>query len=189
MAEVTALSDLVNQPFRLLKELDRRCRQAAAGRQQEAALETGDEWVGVGLRIGDLNVLVERDEVREVLTVPPLARVPGARSWLRGLANVRGQLLSVVDLHELAGGEPTVPTRASRVIAVKHPEIPAGLLVDEVRGFRRFQPDEAVNEIPEALSESFRGFFRGGFKRGKDFWAVLSLRDLVESQLFLQAAK
>lgn len=189
MAEITTLSDLAQEPFRLLQELDRRCRQAAAGRQQDATLETGDEWVGVGLRIGDLSLLVERDEVREVLTVPPLARVPGARSWLRGLANVRGQLLSVVDLQELAGGEPASLSRSSRVIAVKHPEIPAGLMVDEVRGFRRFQPDEAVQETPDGFNEEFQSFFRGGFRRGKEFWAVLSLRDLVESQLFLQAAK
>ncbi|MCP1728409.1 twitching motility protein PilI [Natronospira proteinivora] len=189
MAEITTLADLANQPFQLLQELDRRCRQAAAGRQQDATLEDGDEWVGVGIRIGDVSILVERDEVREVLTVPSMARVPGARSWLRGLANVRGQLLSVVDLQELAGGEPATISRSSRVVAVKHPEIPAGLMVDEVRGFRRFQPDEAVQEVPDVFSEEFRDFFRGGFKRGKDYWAVLSLRDLVESQLFLQAAK
>lgn len=189
MAEATTLTDLVEQPFRLLQELDRRCRQAAAGRQQDAALETGDEWVGVALVMGGRNILVNRDEIREVLPVPTVARVPGARAWLRGLANVRGQLLSVVDLNHLAGGQPTHVDRTSRVIAVKHPEIPAGLLVDEVRGFRRFQPDEAVDNQPEDLKGEFAGFLRGGFRRGEEYWAVLGLRDLVESQLFLQAAQ
>ncbi|MDQ2070597.1 chemotaxis protein CheW [Natronospira bacteriovora] len=188
MAEMTSLTDLVDQPFRLLQELDRRCRQAAAGRQQESGLETGDEWVGVGLVMGDQNILVERDEVREVLPVPTLARVPGARPWLKGLANVRGQLLSVVDLSMLAGREPTPMDRKARVVAVKHPEIPAGLLVHEVRGFRRFQPDEAVQELPD-LDEPFRSLFRGGFRRGDEYWGILNLRDLVESQLFLQAAQ
>lgn len=189
MAEVTTLADLADQPFKLLQELDRRCRQAAAGRQQEGALETGDEWVGVALVMGDHHILVDRDEIREVLPVPSLARVPGARAWLRGLANVRGQLLSVVDLSHLAGGEPTHTDRTSRVIAVKHPEIPAGFLVDEVRGFRRFQPDEAVDKTPEGFDRAFAEFFRGGYRRGDEYWAVLGLRDLVESQLFLQAAQ
>jgi len=189
MAEIVALTDLIDQPFRLLQELDRRCRQAAVGRQREGSLEAGDEWVGVGMRMGDINVLVAREEVREVLPVPQVARVPGACAWLHGLANVRGQLLSVVDLNHLAGGSATVRDRASRVVAVKHPEIPAGLLVSEVRGFRRFQPDEAVDETPEHLNEVFSAFIKGGFRRGDEYWAVLSLQDLVESQLFLQAAQ
>ncbi|MEA5445250.1 chemotaxis protein CheW [Gammaproteobacteria bacterium AB-CW1] len=189
MADITTLSDLVDQPFRLLQELDRRCRQAAAGRQQEATLETGDEWVGVGMRMGEHNILVPREEVREVLPMPDLARVPGARAWLLGLANVRGQLLSVVDLRQLGGGESTPLDRRSRVIAVKHPEIPAGLLVSEVRGFRRFQSDEAVDEANDELGAEFRPFVRGAFRRGEEYWTVLSFRDLVESQLFLQAAQ
>ncbi len=188
MAEGATLSGLAGQPFELLQELDRRCRRAAAGRQQEVALESEEEWVGVGFLLGSQHFLVARDEIREVLPCPDLATVPGARSWLKGLANVRGQLLSVVDLNELAGGEPTPRGRATRVLAVQHPEIPAGLLVDEVRGFRRFQPGEAVNESPDMNSE-FQPFLKGGFRRGKEYWAVLNVRDLVESQLFLQAAE
>lgn len=188
MADATPLQKWSGQPFELLQELDRRCRQAAAGRQQEVALESEEEWVGVGFLMGGQPFLVARDEVREVLPCPTLARVPGARSWLKGLGNVRGQLLSVVDLHELAGGAGTPQERSTRVLVVQHPEIPAGLLVDEVRGFRRFQPGEAVDESPE-LHPDFQPFVRGGFRRGEDYWAVLSVRDLVESQLFLQAAE
>jgi twitching motility protein PilI len=188
MAEITALTDLVDKPFQLLQELDRRSRQAAAGRQMDSGLETADEWVGVGIRMGDHNILVERDEVREVLPMPSVARVPGAQSWLKGLANVRGQLLSVVDLSELAGKGSTLIDRASRVVAVRHAEIPAGLLVNEVRGFRRFQPDEAVDELPD-FDGPIKELFRGGFRRGDEYWAVLRLRDLVESQMFLQAAQ
>src|SRR5438270_1864270 len=46
---------------------------------------------------GDL-YLVAREETREVLGVPAsTTRVPGARSWIKGLANVRGQLLPIID--------------------------------------------------------------------------------------------
>ena len=188
MANPKPLQALSDQPFELLQELDRRCRQAAAGRQQEVALESEEEWVGVGFLMGGQPFLVARDEIREVLPCPVLARVPGAKPWLKGLGNVRGQLLSVVDLHEIAGGSPTPHGRSTRVLVVQHPEIPAGLLVDEVRGFRRFQPGEAVEEVPE-LHPDFQAFVRGGFRRGEDYWAVLNVGDLVESQLFLQAAE
>ena len=83
--------------------MERRSRAAAAG-----ALGGGDvsleEWVGVGFRLGTERFLVPRGEVREVLMVPPaITRVPGAKSWVRGLANVRGHLLPVVDLKEFLG--------------------------------------------------------------------------------------
>jgi twitching motility protein PilI len=183
----STLADLSDRPFELLVELDRQCRQAATGRR-EVAVAPENEWVGVGLRVGPHAFVVSRDEVREILPCPSLARVPGARKWLLGLANVRGQLLSVVDLQQLAGGSATTVERSTRIVVVNHAEIPAGLQVDEVRGFRRFQPDEAVNEIPD-LDSVFRSFVAGGFRRGDEYWAVLRLQDLVESQLFLQAAE
>jgi twitching motility protein PilI len=183
----SSLAELADRPFELLTELDRLCRQAAAGRR-EAAMATEHEWVGIGVRIGPHAFVVPREEVREILPCPRLARVPGAKKWLLGLANVRGQLLSVVDLHQLAGGSNTAVERSTRVVVVNHPEIPAGLMVDEVRGFRRFQPDEAVDERPD-LDDAFIPFVTGGFRRGDEYWAVLRLQDLVESQLFLQAAE
>ena len=52
--------------------------------------------------------LVAREEAREVLGVPaPLTRVPGAKSWILGLANVRGQLLPIIDLRAYLGSGPT----------------------------------------------------------------------------------
>ncbi|MGD8690216.1 MAG: chemotaxis protein CheW, partial [Gammaproteobacteria bacterium] len=122
------------------------------------------------------------------LTFPTLTRVPGAKGWLQGLANVRGQLLPVIDLRHFAGAGETPVNRNSRVIVVNHPEIPAGFLVDEVRGFRRFQPSERVDEKPP-VETHFAPFLTGSFRRGEEIWGVLNLHGLVESSSFLQAAE
>ena len=64
--------------------------------------------------------LVAREEAREVLGVPaPLTRVPGAKSWILGLANVRGQLLPIIDLRAYLGSGPTPASRSARVIVVE----------------------------------------------------------------------
>ena len=65
-------------------------------------------------------------------------RVPGAKAWIKGLANVRGQLLPIIDLRQFLGSGVTPVTRNTRIVVVNHREIPAGLIVDEVLGFRRF---------------------------------------------------
>src|SRR6516162_10917373 len=131
------LKSLRDRPFDLLAELERRGRAVSAQLSEQA--DTGREWVGVALRMaGDL-YLVAREETREVLGVPAsTTRVPGAKAWIKGLANVRGQLLPIVDLRHFFGSGITPITRNTRIVVVHHREIPAGLLVDEVLGFRRF---------------------------------------------------
>src|SRR3974377_1558310 len=77
-----SLRELSDRPFELLRELERRGRAAAGGRD---AVE-GREWVGVAFRLGAESFLVAREETREVMALPPgLTRVPRARGGSRGL--------------------------------------------------------------------------------------------------------
>ncbi len=106
----------------------------------------------MAFRMGGETFLVERDEAREVMGVPaPITRVPGARPWILGLANVRGQLLPVIDLKQYFGSGESVAGRNMRVIVVNHREVPAGLVVDEVLGFRRFADREFKTESPPTM--------------------------------------
>lgn len=132
--------------------------------------------------------LVAREETREVLGLPTaITRIPGARSWVKGLANVRGQLLPILDLRQYLGSGVTQPSRNARVLVVNHREVPAGLMVDEVLGFRRFADREFSAEVPPTVVRVDR-YLAGAFRRGSEVWPVLSLRNLVESPSFLQAA-
>jgi twitching motility protein PilI len=186
MAEEVSLKSLRDRPFELLAELERRGRAVSAQVNQESA--TGREWVGVALRMaGDL-YLVAREETREVLGLPPsLTRVPGAKSWVKGLANVRGQLLPVIDLRQFLGSGTTPVTRNTRVVVVNHREIPAGLLVDEVLGFRRFAEGEFTADAPPTVARCER-YLAGAFRRASEQWPVLSLRSVLESSAFSEAA-
>jgi twitching motility protein PilI len=182
----TSLRSLRDRPFELLKELEKRSRNVAAGTPPEAT--AGREWVGVAFRMGGETFLVAREETREVLGYPAvITRIPGAKSWVRGLANVRGQLLPMLDLRQFLGSGATVPQRNTRVVAANHREIPAGLIVDEVLGFRRFAESEFDAEAPPTVIRC-EVYLAGAFRRGGEVWPVLSLKSLVESQSFLQAA-
>ncbi len=178
------LATLVDQPFAVLQEMERRSRAAHAGQGAEVSAE----WVGVAFRIGEEQFVADRNQVREVLMLPEdITRVPGARRWLLGIANLRGHLLPLIDLKLLLGGGRTTLRRGTRVIAVNHREVPAGIVVDEVLGFRRFMEheysEEAVNTIVRC-----ENFLAGNYRRGEDRWPVFNLFDLVESKMFLQAA-
>jgi len=179
------LAALVEQPFELLQEIERRSRAAHSG---QGAGSAPAEWVGVGFRIGEEQFVASREQVREVLMLPDaVTRVPGARRWLLGIANLRGHLLPLVDVKLLLGSGRTTLRRTTRVISVNHREVPAGLVVDEVLGFRRFMDHEFANEAAETIVRCDR-FLSGSYQRGDESWPVFNLFDLVESNMFLQAA-
>lgn len=182
----TPLDELRAQPFELLQELERRSRVVASGRGRESGSQ--EEWVGVGFRVGDIFLVAARTEVREVLPFSGITKLPGAKPWLLGLANVRGQLLPITDLNAFFGGAPTNIGRNTRVIMVNHPDVPAGLLVDEVRGFRRFVASEQVTAMPD-ISPGMMPFIGSAYDAGDQIWGVLGVQALVESQTFLDAAR
>lgn len=179
------LAALIERPFELLREMERRSRAAHTG---EGNGDVPEEWVGVGFRIGEEQFVANRDHVREVLMLPDaLTRVPGARRWLLGIANLRGHLLPLIDLKLLLGSGRTTLRRSTRVISVNHREVPAGLVVDEVLGFRRFMDHEYSSEAADTIVRCDR-FLGGTYERGEDAWPIFNLFDLVESNTFLQAA-
>jgi len=186
MEEVAALHALRDRPFELLAALERRGRSASAAPGEEAS--TGREWVGVALRMAGELYLVAREETREVLSVPSqVTRVPGAKTWIKGLANIRGSLLPIIDLRQFLGSGTTPATRNTRIIVVNHREVPAGLLVDEVLGFRRFAENEFSGETLPTIVRCER-YLAGAFRHAQEQWPVLSLRLLVENPGFLDAA-
>jgi twitching motility protein PilI len=186
MSAPAELSSLVQQPFELLREIERRSASAQSG---AAGGSLAAEWVGIGFRIGEEQFVASREQVREVLMLPDsMTRVPGARRWLLGIANLRGHLLPLVDIKLLLGSGRTTLRRTTRVISVNHREIPAGLVVDEVLGFRRFM-DQEFSDKAVATAVRCDRYLAGGYQRGEEFWPIFGLFDFVESNLFLQAAE
>ncbi|MEZ5500583.1 MAG: chemotaxis protein CheW [Steroidobacteraceae bacterium] len=186
MSEQSNLKSLRDRPFELLSELDRRGRELTAAVAKENPEQR--EWVGVALRMAGELYLVAREETREVLSLPShVTRVPGAKSWVKGLANIRGQLLPLLDLRQFLGSGVTPVTRNTRVLVVNHRDVPAGLMVEEVLGFRRFTDGEFSADAPPTVVRCEQ-YLAGSFRRGQEVWPVLSLRSLVESSAFQDAA-
>jgi twitching motility protein PilI len=180
------LKSLRDRPFELLAELERRGRAASSQVAPESA--ASKEWVGVALRMAGDMYLVAREETREILPVPTATtRVPGAKQWIRGLANIRGELLPIIDLRQLLGSGATPMTRNTRVVVVNHREIPAGLMFDEVLGFRRFAEGEFSAEAPPTVARC-EHYLAGSFQRAEEQWPVLSLRLVLESAAFAEAS-
>lgn len=178
----TDLVSLRGDPFALLLALESRLQTARV----DLAAGAAQFWTGLGFRLGDRWLVAPREDVREVIALPQLTRVPGARPWLLGVANVRGGLLPVCDLHRLLGEEHQSLARNSRVLVYNSDRIPAGFLVDEVSGYRQFTPTDQRAELT-ADAGVLKPFLLGAFARDSQPWLAVSLHKLVQGEAFNRA--
>ncbi len=171
-------------PFQLLLEIDQRCRALAAG--LPAQQQVVRSWSGIGFRMGERHFVAPMGEVSEVLHEPRYTSLPGVKTWVRGVANVRGRLLPIMDLCGFFGGELSPLRKQRRVLVVDHQEIFAGLIVDEVFGMQHFLVDAFSEERP-LLEASIQPFIHGVFHRERP-WLVFSPHVLARHQAFLEVA-
>jgi twitching motility protein PilI len=172
-------------PILLLHELDQRARAAAYALPQQ--IEVKLTWDGVGYRLGDIQLVSDMDQVKEILTHVTLSRLPGVKPWVKGVANVRGNLLPILDLRGLILGETAKMTRRSRVLVLQHRGIHAGLVVDEVLGMRHFLEEEYSTETGH-FRDALQPYLSGVYKQGGAAWGVLDIHRLVEAPEFMMVA-
>lgn len=181
------MTDAATQPapYVLLKEIESRSRNKALGLPQQVEMQR--TWSGIGFRIGDLLLVAPLEEVNEILTYPGLTRVPQAKPWVRGIANVRGQLLPIIDMRGYIEGGLTEIERRSRVLVVQHDKLVVGLLVDDALGLRHFFEEERVGGL-SSLPNLYKDYVVGGYKQGNTQWGVFSMRNLITTKKFMDIA-
>jgi len=172
-------------PFAYLQHLEQRARANASGLPKHS--DSKVFWSGIVFRIGNQELAAPLNEISEILAYPQVSRVPGAKSWVKGIANFRGNLLPIMDLRILLDGSPVTRDRRNRVLVIHHKEILAGLLVDEVIGLRNFLQEESSLPPPD-IDPALSAYLQGGFERNGLFTPVLGFFILAESELFLQVA-
>ena len=172
-------------PLELLAHLERLCLAHAHGLPQQE--QTEDEWLGIGFRLDNLSLVAPLGEVSEILTPPSLSKVPRTKAWVCGIANVRGNLMPIMDLKGYLYDRPASINRRSRILVVNHNGVYSGLVVDAVLGLRHFREDQRCSELPLA-DHSLQKYMPHGFKDGGKHWGVFSMFGLSETPQFLQAA-
>ncbi|HST02842.1 MAG TPA: chemotaxis protein CheW, partial [Usitatibacter sp.] len=72
----------------------------------------------LGFQVGGDNWFVALNQVNEVIPLPVMQPVPLTQPWFRGVANVRGNLYSIIDFSAFQGADPISPGVERRVILV-----------------------------------------------------------------------
>lgn len=99
-------------------------------------------------RVGDLGLLFPFSAGREVIAPPAVSRIPNTASWFRGLANVRGTLVPVVDAAD-AFDVTHRPGMPPYLLIFGHGETAIGLLIDGLPRSLDVDASAAVADPPE----------------------------------------
>lgn len=172
-------------PFDYLLDIERRCQANAAGLPTLDKAE--DEWVGVGFRIGDDRLIAPMHEIEEILDLPEYTYVPGVKSWMVGVANVRGGLLPLMDLKGFILGEDIQQRKKGRVIVIDYKGFNTGLIVEEVFGMKHFLSKDQSDDIPE-IHENVSKYVNLAFNQEGDTWPVFSFQNMTKDDRLAEAS-
>jgi twitching motility protein PilI len=132
----------------------REFQEAILARLKEVATQ-GDTVSAsrLGILVGGKRMLVNLNEVREVIPVPPMQVVPLTEPWFLGVANVRGNLYNISDLAQFLHLPPTARSTNNRILLLNsETTTQVAVMISGLVGLRsvdtmQLQPHRSENEV------------------------------------------
>ncbi|MBN1500501.1 MAG: purine-binding chemotaxis protein CheW [Spirochaetes bacterium] len=134
----------------------------------------------VTFTLDDVEYGVDILSVHEILRYPEITRLPNTPKFIKGVINLRGNVLPVVDVRNRFGFKEGVVTDLTRVIVIEAGERQIGLLVDNVSQVIRI--NDSNIDPPSILIEGVSEAFITGIARLKGrLIVILSVENVVFS--------
>lgn len=106
----------------------------------------------VGFRVGRETYGVPITALHEIVRVPEITGVPDAPDYLEGVINLRGKIVSVVDLRKRFGQASATLDRRSRILVVEHRGRLVGMIVDSASEVLKI-PESEIEPAPAMMQE------------------------------------
>ena len=138
--------------------------------RQFVIFRISSEWYG-------LEIL----KVRSITKIEKITYLPSAPSYIAGIVNSRGNILSVTDLKKIFGLPDEGLTNESRLVVIEQGNLETGLLVDEVACVA----DVAVTKIDPALTTlplEKAGYIEGEFRIEERLVGILKVENILKTR-------
>ncbi|MCW3999475.1 MAG: chemotaxis protein CheW [Candidatus Bathyarchaeota archaeon] len=127
----------------------------------QTVMHTGDIQI-VNFTIGEVNYGVPVEQVREVRDMQTVTPVPGAPAFVEGVTNLRGQIITVMDLRKRLGLS-LGANAGEKIIIIDLGNNAVGVVVDSVTEVSTIrEPDIEKNSVASTLDESIIGVGKQG---------------------------
>ncbi|MFC5702112.1 chemotaxis protein CheW [Cohnella faecalis] len=132
---------------------------------------------------------IEVDKVRTIERMIPITRVPKTPAFVKGVINLRGIVIPVIDLRGRFGLEETEPSESSRIIIVAANDLEVGFIVDSANDVLDVASD-AIENPPEVVGGVKAKYLRGVAKIGDSrLLILLNLSEVLNRSEIIQLEK
>jgi purine-binding chemotaxis protein CheW len=141
-----------------------------SGELQIVVCELADEHYGLDIA-----------KVFEIIRHQPITPVPRAPTFVKGVINLRGRIIPVVDLRARFGMPEVEPTKETRIVVAESPSTRVGLIVDGVSEVLHV-PADAIEQTPAVAAGADAEYLRGIAKLGGRLVLLLELDGLFGAE-------
>lgn len=135
---------------------------------------TGDAQI-VNFTVGDVDYGVPVEQVREVRDVQAVTPVPGAPSYIEGVTNLRGQIITVMDLRKRL--KITKEGRGEKIIVIEMGKATVGVVVDSVTEVSTLAGADVERHMQ--VTKRLENYLVGVGKQGEKLIVILDLAKII----------
>lgn len=176
--------EVMNNPLAQLRALEEQGRDHVVDLVSRASHR--ELWRAVSFRVDNTLLLLDEHDVAELLTLPEITSVPHTKRWLVGVANIRSELLPIVNFGDFLFNQPIRPGRQVRLLVVQYEDIRSGLIVDEVYGVRRFITSNLGPALTAELNDVLKLIVTGHYEDEQHFH-IVDIKKLIQESEFMHA--
>lgn len=148
-------------------------------------IESTQEFVTIRLANQLLGIPVLA--VHDVLNQQQITSVPKAQDWVSGVLNLRGRIVTAIDLRIRMGIPPRADGEKSMSIVVEHKEEPYSLQIDNVGDVMSLKAS-AFEKNPITLDQQWRNFSKGIYRLEAELLVILDVEKLLDFEHQTKAA-
>jgi len=126
-----------------------------------------DSYQFVVFRLGKEVYGFDVGSVREIHDIDNISTVHRSASYIEGVMNLRGKLVTVVNLRKRFGMEAIPSTENTKIIVIDAPDAPVGFIVDEVTEVARVGK-EAIEPAPSYVTKGIESEYLIGIAKHED---------------------
>lgn len=126
----------------------------------------------VVFQLGEEEFGLEIMQVQEIIRIPEITRIPHSPDYVKGVINLRGKIITVINLDTRFGMEQKVHDDNSRIIVAEVDENVVGMVVDSVSEVLRL-PLSTVEPVPEIISTKINANYLKGVGKLEDRMLIL----------------
>jgi purine-binding chemotaxis protein CheW len=146
----------------------------------------GEEIKVIVFGLADEEYGIEVEKVRTIERMIPITRVPKTPAFIKGVINLRGVVLPVIDLRGRFGLSETEPTENSRIVIVAVNDLEVGFIVDAANDVIDIDSD-SIDNPPEVVGGIQAKYLRGVAKLGENrLLIMLNLAEVLKRSEIIQ---